>query len=94
MSRSYQYINFDGRREGEKAPYVVLNGRELVARLESLSPAALQGYGYWGVPSGTTSTPFEQVVFSVIAAQKRERKTGPMRKSLELPPELGLTSSK
>ena len=93
MNVSYQHINFDGKREGERAPYVVLNARELVTRLESFSPAELRGFGYRGAPSATASTPFPHVVFSVIAARKRAGETGPTRLSLELPAELGLPPS-
>ncbi len=70
MRRSFQYINFEGRREGEIAPYVVLNARDLFTRLRVLGPAGIHAYGYWGSPSATAETPFDQICFAVVAIEK------------------------
>jgi SAM-dependent methyltransferase len=70
MSKSYQYINFEGKREGEIAPYVVLNVGELLRDLLVLRPVSMRGFGYWGAPSPTAVTPVERVGFTVIAVQK------------------------
>ncbi len=83
FGRSYQFINFEGRHEGEKAPYVVLNGAELATRLLALHPAEILGYGYWGVPSSTAVTPFERVCFTVVAVRKGNG--GPCNISVDLP---------
>ncbi|HEU4780041.1 MAG TPA: class I SAM-dependent methyltransferase [Steroidobacteraceae bacterium] len=88
MRRSWQYINFEGKQEGEAAPYVVLNLRELLGLFNSLNPAAIRGFGYNGAPSPTAVTPFSQVVFCVIAVQKRVAGSEPTRMVLDLPPEL------
>lgn len=70
IAQSYQHINFDGRKEGEVAPYVVLNARELFQKLLAFQPSRMMGYGYWGTPSSTAVTPFERVCFAVLAIQK------------------------
>lgn len=88
MGRSYQYINFDGRREGEVAPYVVFNGRDLLSRLCRLAPRRILGYGYWGMPSATAVTPFERVCFAVLALEKSAGPAVGMRLELELPGDL------
>ncbi len=85
MTRSFQHINFDGKKEGETAPYVVLNAGELVAMLKALDPSLLRGFGYAGPPSASAVTPFEEVVFCVIAAQKRAGETAPTALALDLP---------
>ena len=69
--RSYQYVNFQGEKEGEVAPYVILNFGELLGQLKSLAPSRIVGFGYIGVPSSTAVTPVDKVVFAVIAVQKR-----------------------
>ena len=58
--RSYQYVNFNGEKEGEIAPYVVLNFSELLGQLKSLAPSRIVAFGYFGVPASTAVTPLEQ----------------------------------
>jgi SAM-dependent methyltransferase len=70
ISRSYQYINFAGKHEGETAPYVVLNFKDLLTRLNALHPAQISGYGYWGAPSATAVTVYEKICFAVLALEK------------------------
>lgn len=70
ITRSWQYINFEGKKEGEIAPYVVMNARELVGLLENLKPDSIRAYGYWGAPSATAETPYERICFTVVAIQK------------------------
>ena len=69
--RSYQYINFEGKREGEVAPYVVLNFGDFMRYLTALAPSRIRGFGYWRPPSSTASTPFSRIVFAAIAMQKQ-----------------------
>ena len=70
IARSYQYINYEGKMEGEIAPYVVVNAKELIAKLSGLQPSKLLGYGYYGPPSKTAITPFKNLCFAVIAVRK------------------------
>ena len=87
LARSYQYINFSGERTGERACYVVLNGRELIGRLEGLNPESISGFGYWGKPSVTAVTPFERLCFAVFAVRKPTafRNANRMIRDLQLP---------
>lgn len=79
MARSYQFINFDGSRSGERAPYVVLNARALVEELAALGPRRMTGYGYWGAPSASAVTPFDRICFTVIAIERGEvNSSGPL----------------
>lgn len=88
IRRSYQYINFDGKKEGEIAPYVVLNIGTLLRALLTLAPARIRGFGYWGSPSPTAVTELERVGFAVIAVQKRAQSGDSTRMELDLPTEL------
>jgi len=72
ISRSYQYINFDGEMKGEKASYVVLNANTLIQQLNSFDPSAINAYGYWGTPSSTAVTPYERFCFSAFSVRKRK----------------------
>lgn len=67
---SYQYINFAGRREGEVAPYVVLNFADFMRQVSALGPTRISGVGYWGPPSSTAVTPVTKIVFAAVALQK------------------------
>jgi hypothetical protein len=92
-SRSYQYINFEGRREGEVAPYVVLNVNELMQYLAALAPQRIRAYGYWGTPSPTAVTSCARIAFAVFAVRKRESASGPTDITLDLPQDLLATLS-
>jgi SAM-dependent methyltransferase len=88
MRESYQYINFEGRKSGEVAPYVVLNTGELLKQLKAFAPARISGYGYWGTPSATAVTPLPKVGFVVIAVQKPHAAGGTTAVELDLPADL------
>jgi SAM-dependent methyltransferase len=89
MEKSYQYINCDGRLEGERAAYVVLNARALIRTLESFNPASIHAVGYWGSPSATAVTPFEKLCFAAFSIQKRaDDDTAAPRLELDLPPDV------
>jgi ubiquinone/menaquinone biosynthesis C-methylase UbiE len=70
-ARSYQYINFEGKRKGEVAPYVVLNFGDFMSRVTPLAPSRIRGVGYWRAPSSTAVTPFSRIVFAAVAIQKQ-----------------------
>ena len=71
FDRSYQYINFDGRRAGERASYVVLSARNVIQDLLVFDPDEISAYGYWGAPSASAVTPYERLCFSAFAIRKR-----------------------
>jgi len=85
MRRSYQHINFDGKQEGEVAPYVVLNTSDLLERLTALEPQRIAGYGYWGRPSPTAVTRLSKVGFVVVAVQKSSAPTAAPLVELDVP---------
>lgn len=89
LSRSYQYINYDGQRCGELAAYVVLNAGELLKTLLQFRPDEVLGYGYWGKPSASAVTPYERLCFSVFAIRKGlGAADGVPKVELNLPPDL------
>jgi SAM-dependent methyltransferase len=88
INRSYQYINFDGIREGERASYVVLNARSLIQRLISFDPGEISAYGYWGAPSGTAVTPYQRLCFAAFSIRKRIGNHSSLQFRLNLPVEI------
>lgn len=71
IEKSFQYINYAGEMNGEKAPYVVLNYQfwlNKIKNLENLSD--VYGYGYYGKPSLTAVTSYEKICFAVFALSK------------------------
>lgn len=90
VKQSYQFINFEGKMEGEIAPYVVFNAKELMGIIRRLGTLHIYAYGYYGVPSATAVTPFKELCFGVFAIQKPINDDGSdsLRAELELPSEL------
>lgn len=73
FENSYQFINNQGLQQGEKAPYVVLNVDDVRTLIQDLgADDVVHGSGYWGIPSSTAVTPFEEICFVVIAITKSE----------------------
>jgi SAM-dependent methyltransferase len=85
IARSYQYINYDGICEGERASYVVNGARELMATLRAFRPSEISAFGYWGVPSATAVTPYDQLCFAAFAIRKGVDSAGSCRMDLRLP---------
>ncbi|MGO9514268.1 MAG: class I SAM-dependent methyltransferase [Steroidobacteraceae bacterium] len=85
ITRSYQYINFEGKCEGERASYVVNGARDLMRKLKSFRPSEIAAFGYWGAPSATAITPYEQLCFAAFAIRKRVDSPGSCRIDLKLP---------
>jgi precorrin-6B methylase 2 len=89
LSRSYQYINYAGKKEGEIAAYVVLNAQELLNQLAVCSPAEISAFGYWGAPSSTAVTPFERLCFAAMSVRRRlAGDHAPVRCTFDLPEEI------
>lgn len=72
INQSYQYINYNGKREGEVAAYVVLNFEKLIIELKQFNPEVINAYGYWGSPSETAVTPFTEICFAAFSIRKKE----------------------
>ena len=88
MTQSYQFINFDGAREGERAAYVVLNAKDLMQTIIGFDPAEINAYGYWGEPSKTAVTPYERLCFCAFSIRKRSGHGDALRLQLKLPAEI------
>jgi len=71
MKKSYQYINYDGDMKGELAPYVVLNAANLMELLMTMGARSVIGFGYYGKPSKTAITPYQELCFCALAFQKK-----------------------
>lgn len=71
MEQSYQFINYEGVREGERAAYVVLNSKQLIRTLADFDPAAISAYGYWGPPSSSAVTPYTRLCFCAFSVKRR-----------------------
>lgn len=92
FAESYQYINFNaGSLDGERANYVVLNGRDALKLLHDLQPqpSLIGAYGYWGTASATAVTPYDRLVFAVFYLRKGTATNGTTCE-LRLPVELFL----
>lgn len=70
INSSYQFINYDGVREGEIAPYVILNAKDLMHMLIALGPSKISGFGFYGPPSSTAVTEYKELCFTVFAVKK------------------------
>ena len=70
IKSSYQYINYEKKRSGEIAPYVIFNLNDLLKSIIKLNAENIYGYGYAGVPSSTAICPYDKLCFSVLAVQK------------------------
>jgi len=71
--QSYQFINFNGSCEGERAPYVVLNAQRLFGYLlggMEPFPDYMIAKGYYGTPSDTAITPYDELCFVAVAIRK------------------------
>jgi SAM-dependent methyltransferase len=89
IGKSYQYINYDGIKEGELASYVVLNAKTLIDDLVSFDPSEINSHGYWGTPSATAVTPYDKLCFAAFSVKKRllfEEET--LRFNLNLPEDI------
>lgn len=89
MKDSYQYINYEGKKEGEIAAYVVLNFQKLMSELRQFNPSQIRGTGYWGSPSSTAVTPYDSLCFAAFSITKRGASDeGETNIDLDLPKEI------
>ena len=89
LNLSYQYINYDGFQEGERAAYIVLNASKLFEQLCVLGPSKILAAGYYGAPSSTAVTPYSKICFCAVSMEKRiEGDVGEIQFNLDLPHDL------
>ena len=75
IARSFQFIWFETTpppANVERAPYNVLNVAAAIAWLagQAPNPEHLFVYGFWGKPSAMARTPYDRLLFSVVALRK------------------------
>jgi hypothetical protein len=87
INRSYQYINYDGKKLGEIAPYVIFNINDLLNNIKKLRVDDLYAYGYNGKPSETSVTPYNELCFCVFSLRKslNEMNESQMKINIDLP---------
>ena len=87
INLSYQYINYDGKKVGEIAPYVIFNINDLMNIFKKLRINDLYAYGYSGTPSETSVTPYKELCFCVFSLKKSHNSAdeGKMHVELDLP---------
>lgn len=89
LKDTYQYINYEGKKEGEIAAYVVLNFNSLMRDLLKLRPSTIKGTGYWGKPGPSAVTPYDKLCFVAFSITKRnEGETGDTNIDLDLPDDI------
>ena len=67
MEDSFQYINYDNEKKGEKAPYIVLNYNELFVKLLSKNNIKkIHGYGYWKEKAKTAVCKYDELYYVAI----------------------------
>ena len=75
IARSFQYVWFDAEpapESTERAPYNVFNVDDALGWLgrQQPRPEHILVYGYWGKPSASARTPYDRLLFAVIAMRK------------------------
>lgn len=89
LKDSYQYINYEGKKEGEIAAYVVLNFSKLMNELGKFNPSEIRANGYWGLPSSSAVTPYDSLCFAAFSITKRDQTSdGDVNINLDLPEDL------
>lgn len=88
MGKSYQPICSDEKSVCEYANYVVFNWKEFLTILASFEPcpSVIKSFGYFGKPSATAVTPYDELVFAVFIV----RKSMPEERSREIATEFYL----
>ena len=70
INKSYQYINYNGIKKGEIAPYVIFNLNEIMKLFLSLDLMGIKAYGYEKNVSSVAVTDYKKLCFTVFALQK------------------------
>ena len=87
INKSYQYINYEGKKLGEIAPYVIFNINDLLDNFKKLNIDNLYAYGYNGRPSETSVTPYNELCFCVFSLEKsfKEINDNQFKMKIDLP---------
>ena len=91
IENSFQYINFEQNKEGEIAPYIVINSQEIIEMIKGLNKISqIFAYGYFSPPAFTAVTSLNEICFAVFLLKKSEEETNEIKINLELPEEIKL----
>jgi precorrin-6B methylase 2 len=91
INESFQFINYDGKLQGEKAAYVVINAKELIEKLLTLLPSEIKAFGYFGSPSTTAVTPYKEICFAAFSiSRQNSNESKETHFNLELPPSINI----
>jgi len=72
FAKSYQWINYSGKElNPEKTHYVIFNVKDSIMSLMKLNPQSLDMFGYYGPPTKLSVTPFNELIFVVVAIEKK-----------------------
>ena len=66
IESSYQFVNYNGKLEGEIAGYVVLSHAQLKDIISMFRPKSMFVSTFTGPPSATAITPYNELVFGCI----------------------------
>ena len=66
LSESYQFVNYNGQKQGEIAGYVVLSFDQLKSIIEQFSPSYAYIDTFTGPPSSTAVTPYDKLIFGCM----------------------------
>ena len=67
---SYQYINYNGEKEGELAPYIILSYEDIFQIGKKLNASKIKMSGYFRKPSEVAVTSFNELFFCCVLFEK------------------------
>ena len=67
---SYQYINYNGEKEGELAPYIILSYEDIFQIGKKLNASKIKMSGYFREPSEVAVTSFNELFFCCVLFEK------------------------
>jgi SAM-dependent methyltransferase len=88
--KAYQYINFEGRKAGEIAPYVVVNSSEILEAFKELHPSEILVKGYAGRPPSTVISSYDEIIYITVALKKEIGKTNKLQIKKWIPTNLNI----
>ena len=68
---SYQYINYNGKKKGELAPYVILSYEDIFKLGKKFNASKVKMSGYFREPSEVAVTSYDELFFCCVLFKKR-----------------------
>lgn len=69
---SYQYINYNGKKKGELAPYVILSYEDIFKIGKKFNAKKINMSGYFREPSEVAVTSFNELFFCCVLFEKQK----------------------